>query len=136
MSGKGSLTVASVLTAFCLCSGLRSEVPVTEGATIQLRVLYVGRSGTPRGKDREKDFVGFLEEHFATVGKGNLNKVQQKDAESFDVMILDYGRLVVESDRIMTPRIPFDRDYSRPVITVGDMGASACGKLGLKTSHG
>ncbi len=98
---------------------------------VNLRVLYVGEPDT----DREKDFVGFLEKHFAKVGKADLEKVEPKDAEGFDVVIVDYSGLTIKGNAIVTPRIPFGRGYSSPVLTIGAAGALVCDSLGLKTGY-
>jgi len=58
-----------------------------------------------------------------------------KDAEAFDVVILDYSGLTIKGNGIITPRMPFDRSYSRPVVTVGGAGALACSSLSLKTGY-
>ena len=98
---------------------------------VNLRVLYVGEPDT----DREKDFVGFLEKHFAKVAKADLEKVEVKDGDGFDVVIVDYSGLTIKGNAIVTPRMPFGRDYSRPVLTIGAAGALVCDSLGLKTGY-
>lgn len=98
---------------------------------IRLRVLYVGHPQTPR----EKDFVECLQKHFVKVGKGDLDKFGEKDAEGYDVVILDYSGLVIKDNAILFPAPPFGDSYSRPTVTVGATGALVCGGLRLKTGY-
>ncbi len=135
MRGKRDLIIALVLMALCVSNGLRNQGTAAEGKRIQVRVLYVGHLGTPRGRDRERDFVGFLEKHFTKVGKGDLDKFEAKDANDFDVVILDYDGLRVEDNAIRLPRVPFDRSYTRPTVTLSSLGGIACDLLGLKMGY-
>lgn len=131
MRRKRLLLAATVAAISCCLVACQGESPKTEWEKVGLRILYVGYLGTAR----EKDFVGFLENHFAKVGKGDLNKFEVKDAEGFDVIILDYGGLSVEDSTIPVPRVPFDRSYTRPTVTMSAVGALACDQLGLKTGY-
>ncbi len=116
---------------FCYLVTCEGEAVKAGGGKLDLRVLYIGYPGT----EREKDFVGFLEKHFAKVGKGDLNKFDVKDAEGFDVVVLDYDGLSVEDNVTRMPRVPFDRSYTRPTVTMSAVGALACDQLGLKTGY-
>lgn len=129
---KQALLVLGVpgLVLFYLASLSCEEATPAEGK-VNLRVLYVGEPDT----DREKDFVGFLEKHFAKAGKADLEKVEAKDAEGFDVVIVDYSELTIKGNAIVTPRMPFGRGYSRPILTIGAAGALVCDSLGLKTGY-
>ncbi len=116
------------------------------GEASRLRILYVGHPGS----EREKDFVQFLGQHFETVKTGDLSAFHRKpftnkDAEGFDVTILDYDGDGFEAPRPMlrprfpedesrNPRPPDDRWFTRPLITVGVVGGriSDCG---LKTAY-
>jgi len=125
------LVPAIAATISCCLVACQGESPKKEELKLSLRILYVGYPGTAR----EKDFVDFLENHFAKVGKGDLNKFEAKDAEGFDVIILDYGGLSVEDSAIRVPRVPFDRSYTRPTMTLSAVGALACDQLGLKMGY-
>lgn len=123
-----ALTAAVLLCHLAACEEARRDAAEER---IGLRVLYVGHPGS----EREKDFVGFLEKHFAKVGKADLNKVDVKDAEGFEVVVVDYSGLTIKGNAIMTPRIPFGRGYSRPVLTIGAAGALVSDSLELKTGY-
>lgn len=129
---RAALFVLVVAAAtFCHLARCDGESVKAGGEKLNLRVLYVGYPGT----EREKDFVGFLEKHFTKVGKGDVDKFEAKDAEDFDVVILDYGGVSVEDSTIRVPRVPFDRSYTRPTVTMSAVGALACDQLGLKTGY-
>lgn len=131
MQKRSVLAAALATTAICLWTPQGAEAVEAAREKIALRVLYVGEPNT----DREKDFVGFLEKHFTKVGKADLEKVEVKDAEGFDVVVMDYGGLTIKGNAIVTPRMALDRYYSRPVMTIGAAGALACDMLGLKTGY-
>jgi hypothetical protein len=123
------VVTAAMVLCHPACRGNTSRDAADE--KIGLRVLYVGYPGT----EREKDFVGFLEKHFTKVGKADLEKVEAKDAEGYDVVIVDYSGLTIKGNAIITPRVPFGREYSRPVLTIGAAGALVCDMHGLKTGY-
>ncbi len=131
MKKRGVFAAALATMATCLWTPQGVEGADAAGEKISLRVLYVGHPGT----EREKDFVGLLEKHFTKVGKADLAKVEVKDAEGFDVVVLDYGELIIKGNAIVTPRVPFGRGYSRPVLTIGASGALVSDSLGLKTGY-
>ncbi|MBP8303756.1 MAG: hypothetical protein KBE04_06495 [Phycisphaerae bacterium] len=91
-----------------------------------LHILYAGHPGS----ERERDFVRFLAKHFGTVKTGDLKAFKERDAQGFDVTILDY-----DGDGFKAPRLALTRGFSRPVITVGVVGALICGSLNLKTGY-
>jgi len=93
---------------------------------IGLRILYVGHPGSAR----EKDFVGFLSTHFIEVKTADLAEFDGQQTAGFEVMILDY-----DGDGFKAPRPRLSREYSRPTVTVGVIGAFICGGLGLKSGY-
>jgi hypothetical protein len=131
----------SVLAGAVLCSG-QEQPPLNRS----LKILYAGHPGS----DREKEFVQFLGQHFETVKTADLSAFHRKpftnkDAEGFDVTILDYDgdgfqapRPVIQprfpEDESRNPRPADDRWFTRPLITVGVVGGliSDCG---LKTGY-
>ncbi len=118
-----------VLAAVAASMAVRPGVcPAAEsGEKIQLRVFYVGHPGS----DREKDFVGLLEKHFAKVGTGDLAAFAPDKARDWDVVILDY-----DGDGAKAPRPKLPADYARPTLTIGIMGARLGSDLKLRTSYG
>ena len=91
-----------------------------------LRILYAGRPGS----DREKDFVGFLKKHFDVVQTGDLQRFQEADTQRVDVTILDY-----DGDGLKAPLLKLSPRFSRPLLTVGVVGARMCRQWGLKTCY-
>src|SRR5262249_11495558 len=71
----------AALTAFVFLTGTASSAD-----TIQLKVLYAGNPGS----ERTKDFVSFLEKHFAKVGSVEFSKFKESEAKDFDVVIFDW----------------------------------------------
>ena len=104
----------------------RIKLWVDEANRINLRILYAGH---PDSK-REKEFVQFLTSHFAGVETGDLVTFQESQAESFDVIILDY-----DGDGFNAPRPQLSPEYARPTVTVGVAGALICGNMSLKTGY-
>jgi len=131
MKRKTLLILAIAAATFCCLAACEGETSGLNQKKVALRVLYVGHPGT----SRERDFVEFLERHFAKVGKGDLAKFEPKDAKAFDVVIMDYSGLTIKGNTIITPRMPFGRGYSRPVLTIGAAGALMSDSVGLKTGY-
>ncbi len=112
-----------------LLAGFAAE-PAPE-AKLPQRVIYFGYLQT----ERAKDFVGFLERYFNTVRQAELATFREKDAETNDVVILDYGELKISNNSIQIPPITVSRGFRRPTITIGAAGALVSERLGLKTGY-
>ncbi len=67
-----------------------------------LTILYAGHLGT----DREKDFAGFLEQHFRKVDRVDLDRFTDAKAEGHDVIIFDW-------DSVYPRRCGTERSASR-----------------------
>jgi hypothetical protein len=128
MSRRSIVVVALAAVALGCLAG-RSTVGVAaaeeSGGKIALRVFYVGQPGS----DREKDFVSLLEKHFTKVGTGDLAGFKEDQTRDFDVVILDTG----DAGR-GAPRPQLSKEFARPIITMGVVGAQLCGSLALKTA--
>jgi hypothetical protein len=142
------LSVVSIcLFLFCGIGGCKKEIPaekatevekaekaigpvevVSDGADekIDLRVFYAGLPDT----DRQKDFVGFLKEHFGEVGVGDYNTFTADQADGFDVVILDHDGFDTQAP---TPHL--GRDYSRATVTMGVPGGDIGSRMSLKTGY-
>jgi hypothetical protein len=125
---KARILLAACLATLLLCcwTGRQNEGFAAAPEILPLRVFYAGHPGT----SREADFAEFLQKHVVKVGKGDLAKFSGKQADGFDVVILDY-----DGDGFGSPRPPLPRSYARPTITVGVTGAQIGGNLGLKTGY-
>ena len=117
------------VAAFCLISAARGQdaasAPAADGK-IALRVLYAGHPGS----DREKDFLTFLGEHFATVGQGDLAQFADEQASGYDVVIMDY-----DGEGFKAPRPRISKQYARPTVTIAVVGGLAGQGLRLKTGY-
>ena len=120
------LASSLVILLLCWCAGHTNQGSAAALEKLPLRVFYAGHPGT----SRESDFVGFLEKHVTKVGKGDLAKFSGKQADGFDVVILDY-----DGAGFGSPRPPLPRSYTRSTITVGVTGAQIGGNMGLKTGY-
>jgi len=131
-AGIRRIGVASVMAALLvvLLAGTRSHAQAQSSPAVaemgKLRLLYVGHPGS----DREKDFAQFLGQHFATVKTGDLKAFTDKDADGFDVTILDY-----DGDGFKAPRPKVSLGFSHPLVTVGVAGGLMCSQWGLKTGY-
>jgi hypothetical protein len=107
-----------------------AEVPKETGEQggdkIDLKILYAGHPGS----QREEALVTFLREHFAAVQTCDLEGFKEDQAEGFAVTVMDY-----DGDAFKAPRPRLSRDFSRPVMTVGVVGAFICGNLNLKMGY-
>lgn len=94
---------------------------------IRLRILCT----TSPKEGRTDDFVEFLGEHFVKVATTDYKSFRQEDAESFDVVIIDYGTVRPGSP---TPE-ELSHAYSRATVTMGVAGSEVCRRLGLKPGY-
>jgi hypothetical protein len=125
--------IFKVAAVAAFAGGLLASAPAAEPvpAKSPLRVGYFGRLQTARGKD----FVAFLEQHFAAVGQSELTEFRQSEAERFNVVILDYDEVKIVNNRIQMPEVQLDRRFARPTVTIGATGALVCDRLRLKTGY-
>jgi hypothetical protein len=92
---------------------------------LSLAILYAGHPGS----EREADFVRFLKRHFVRVATGDLGKFRARDADTFDVVIMDY-----DEDFSRRPLPKLREDYKRSTVTIGGMGSRIGKDLKLKTA--
>jgi hypothetical protein len=124
-AGVKRIGIACAMAVLLVSAGSQAQSP-SAGEISKLRILYAGHPGS----DREKDFVQFLGQHFATVKTGDLSAFREKDAEGFDVAILDY-----DGDGFKAPRPMVSAGFSKPLITLGVAGGLMCDRWGLKTGY-
>lgn len=115
-----------LLVSLLLVLSLVSTSLVYPSEETDLRILYVGNPGS----SREQDFVQFLEKHFKEVKTGDLKSFTGNQSTGFDVTILDY-----DGDGFKAPHPKLNRQYTRPTITVGVVGAFIGDSLNLKTGY-
>ena len=132
-NNKRSALCATLLFLFAVTLLISSARGATTGpdeehvpGKIALRVLYAGHPGS----EREKDFVTLLERHFKNVGKTDLKTFAEKQAEDFDVVIMDYDGRCFDA-----PRPDLSNSYTRATVTVAGVGALIGGSLRLKTDY-
>ncbi len=128
---KIALVAASLGLLCFLAPQIRAANPEATEAKIPLSVGYFGDPQSARGKD----FLQFLQKHFATATAGKLTEFEPKKSELFDVVILDYDELKIVNKRIQMPSVPCDKSFRRPTMTLGATGALICDRMGLKTGY-
>ncbi len=97
-----------------------------EADRIDLRILFVGKPGSAR----QKDFTGFLKQHFKGVRTADLANFAPETSEGFDVTIFDY-----DGDGFKAPRVQLPEDFNRPVVTISVAGALMSDNWRLKTGY-
>jgi hypothetical protein len=117
---------------------LACGAPLSADEPLAPRVLYTGNPGS----DRQKDFVSFLERHFAKVGKADYTKFTQDQAKGYDVVIFDWtsiyprdkdGKIEKEINSLNMPTDPeLTEQYDRPTILIGAVAGSVGRSLRLK----
>ena len=121
MNRRVFLLISFIITA--IAAGLaNASLP----SKIQLKVLYVGLSDTPRANS----FKALLEEHFTSVTTANYYTFKESKTENADVVILDKDG--VEWKAL---DIKLSDEYSKPTITIGTPGAFWCDHNSLKIRY-
>jgi hypothetical protein len=93
-------------------------IPALAQDKLDLRVLY---AGTPDSA-RTADFMGFLREHFTTVGTTSYTNFRAEEADPYDVVIFDCeirpqpGRIGLE------PRPKLPDTFNRASVMIGGPG--------------
>jgi len=123
--------LATILIGACLNACARStpaELHAGANEKINVRVLYAGVLDDPR----TTEFVGFLEQHFVSVGRTSYSDFTPKDADGYDVVVFD-AEPKPTINTIGLPRAPnLPSDYDRASILVGGAGVLATMPLKLK----
>jgi len=108
----------SILFGLADWSGtLSADPPQRESrGKINLRVLYIGRVATPRGKS----YLHFLERRFAHAEAAERNTFDPKQASGFDAVVLDWS----QSDRQDKPTalLGAKETWDKPTVLLGRAG--------------
>jgi hypothetical protein len=112
--------------------------PARAADKLDLKVLYAGNPGSARAKN----FVSFLNGHFAKVGETSYERFTPDEAKDYDVVIFDWtsiyprdenGKLDSKRTGIGMPRRPnVSADFDRPAILVGAAGGTLSQGLPIK----
>jgi hypothetical protein len=126
MVARQAFVLAVALVALQLVAAGHVVAGEQQGEKIDLRILYAGQPGS----DREREFLGFLREHFVEVGEADLREFGESQAKGFGVVILDW-----DGKDLRAPRPKLSQSYARATVTVGVPGAMICGNLNLKSGY-
>lgn len=129
--GSLSAPVEDPISANAQVNGKPGPPAKTAEDKLSLRVIYFGKPQSAR----QTDFVEFLRKHFVKVERADLAAFSEKEAEGYDVVLLDYDELKIVNNAIQMPRIPFTAKCARPIMTLGATGALVCERLRLKTGY-
>lgn len=97
-----------------------------------LSILYAGYPGGPR----EKAWTEFLKRWFSKVESIDLRKLSVRSAADFDVVVADWtsryenGRYNPGAERHNTS---LGKDFTKPIIMIGAVGAELTRRIKLKT---
>jgi hypothetical protein len=96
--------------------GLVGSSAAQTSAKINLRVLYVGATTTPRGKA----YSEFLQKRFRQTEATGRNGFDPRQAASFDVVLLDWS----QSERPEKPMSPLGtkQAWDKPTVLLGSAG--------------
>jgi hypothetical protein len=96
--------------------GLAGWCPAQKPEKVNLRVLYVGNSTTPRGKA----YAQFLETHFRQAVATERKGFEPRQATGFDVVVLDWS----QDDRPDKPTSPLGslQEWGKPTVLLGSAG--------------
>ena len=110
------------------CGSARAEDP-----KLSLKVMYAGKIGTARARD----FGTFLRGRVAEVGTAEFATFRDRDAEGFDVVILDGDPADLDraSDKKTSTGLGWPEltpEFSRPTVLIGAMGGKFAQRRHLK----
>jgi hypothetical protein len=94
----------------------------------ELAVLYVGSAEGPR----TSDFVQFLQQHFTTVGTAVYANFDARQADPYDVVVLDVEMKPKENSIGIGPQPTLPADYARATVLISGPGVIVSQKFGSK----
>ncbi len=95
---------------------------------VDLAVLYVGSANSPR----TTDFVNFLQQHFRTVGTAVYPTFQDREADPYDVVVLDVEMHPKENSIGIGAQPKLPANYARATVLISGPGVIVAEKLGCK----
>ncbi len=120
MKARHALIGALMLCSLAGCAGA--------GEKYNLRVLYIGDTGTPRAQEFEQ----FLQGHFVETEAVAREEFDPSSAENWDVVLLDWPQppaKIIEPGKIMIGRMGDPRplgerkSWTKPTVLLGSAGA-------------
>jgi len=119
----------SLFGCLAMAATAQSPAPTAEAAAKQdLAVLYVGSADGPR----KADFVAFLQQHFTTVGTAVYPTFEARQADPYDVVVLDVEMKPKANSIGIGPQPTLPADYARATVLVSGPGVIVSQKLGSK----
>jgi hypothetical protein len=89
---------------------------------LALRVLYVGNSDSPRGRE----FASFLKQHFAQAESMARDKFDPAKTREFDVVLLDWSQSDGDLSKTKSP-LGNEKEWSKPTVLLGSAGLLVAG---------
>lgn len=116
---RALLSLAPALALGCLAATPAAQEQAEKASSkVDLAVLYVGTDGGPR----TDSFVRFLGEHFREVGTAVYPKFQSRDADAYDVVVLDVEMKPSDRSIGIGPQPQLPKDYARATVLVNGPG--------------
>ena len=104
-------------------------------AKIAAKILYTCNYNGNIGSARQKEFVDLLKTYFTEVGTADVTKFQARDADGYDVVIIDAEANGDAASALDVPNLTLPDDFSKPTVTVGVMGGLFTSSRGLLTGY-
>ena len=100
-------------------------------ARLDLRVLYVGNAGTPRGQA----FADFLRRHCKAVDVAAREGFDPARAKTADVVLLDWSQSDPRTKPIQSP-LGKREDWDKPTVLLGSAGHLLAGAWEVRGGSG
>lgn len=122
-------SVLACALAVLLATSTHAQQGTVGPAPSGLKVLYAGKPDSPR----MKEFVEFLEKHFAKVGTHDLETSFTDAAKEYDVVVIDWppvyprdanGKIDTSKMELSMPKPAIDPKISKPIVMIGAAGGT------------
>lgn len=127
-----ALSMLSVVGAMVLLLWI-GQAPTLSAPPVKItaRILYAGNVGTAR----QKEFVDFLSLYFTEVGTTDITRLQAREADDYDVLLIDAEAKQGGSSSLDVPNLTLPETFSKPTVTIGVMGGLFSNRRHLKTGY-
>ena len=126
------IAIVFLLTCRLWLTFAYSQTPPPPKEKIDLKILYAGTPNSPR----ESEFRDFLRDYFKQVDTTDVTKLQAKDVEPYDVLLVDaQPKERTDADPFGVPKLTLPDKFSKPTVSISVIGSFFTGSRGLKTGY-
>jgi hypothetical protein len=104
-------------------------------AKITAKILYACNYNGNVSSARAKEFVDLLKTYFTDVGTVDVTKLQARDADAYDVLLVDAEAKGDGASALDVPNLTLPDNFSKPTVTIGVMGGLFTSRRGLLTGY-